>query len=131
MPLEVLEDVKANLVNWHGCGMSVMEMSHRGKEFTGIMNELDKNFRDILNVPDNYKVVWNQGGATLQFAGIPLNMLGGSSNKTDYIVTGQWSEKAHKEAAKYCDKNLNQLVYNSKDNKFTTTPTQSELKLDS
>jgi len=127
MPLEVLEEVQSNMVNWNGSGMSVMEMSHRGKEFTGIMNDLDRNFREILNVPDEYKVIFTQGGATLQFAGVPLNMLGGNT-KADYIVTGQWSEKAHKECSKY---GSGQAVCNSKGTKFTSIPDKSEWKLDS
>jgi len=107
--------------------MSVMEMSHRGKEFTGIANELEKNFRDILDVPEEYKVIFTQGGATLQFAGVPLNMLG-ANPKADYVVTGQWSEKAYQEATKYCTGP--QAVCNSKSTKFTTIPNRADWKLD-
>ena len=81
--------------------MGVMEMSHRGKEFVGIAKEAEKNLRDILGVPSDYKVCFTQGGATLQFAAIPMNFLGGAKTKADYLVTGQWGEKAVKEAGKY------------------------------
>ena len=75
MPLEVLEEVQKEMVNYKGCGMSVMEMSHRSKEFMTIASEAEKDLRDIFGVPSDYKVLMNQGGATLQFASIPLNML--------------------------------------------------------
>jgi len=126
MPVEVLETVQSEMLNYKESGMSVMEMSHRSKEFVGIANEAEKNLREILDVPDNYKVCFFQGGATLQFAAIPLNMLG-QKTKADYLITGQWGEKAHKEAAKYC---VSQAVCNSKASKFTTIPGQGEWKLD-
>ena len=100
MPLEVLEEVQREMVNYKGCGMSVMEMSHRSKEFMAIAAEAEKNLRDIFGVPSDYKVLMMQGGATLQFSSIPLNMLG-AKTKADYLVTGQWGEKAHKECNKY------------------------------
>jgi len=126
MPVEVLENLQKNMVNFEGCGMSVMEMSHRGKEFTQIAKEAEKDLRDILGVPADYKVIFNQGGATLQFAAIPLNMLGTKTN-ADYLVTGQWSEKAAKECDKY---GKGQIVCNSKPGKFTTIPKKDEWKLD-
>jgi len=126
MPLEVLESIQKDMVNWQGCGMSVMEMSHRGKEFVGIAKEAEKNFRDILDVPADYKVIFNQGGATLQFASIPLNMLG-AKGKADYLITGQWGEKAQKECGKY---GTGQVACNTKANKFTTIPAKEEWKLD-
>jgi len=117
--MEVLETVKADLCDWQGCGMSVMEMSHRGKEFMGIAAEAEKNVRDILGVPGDYKVLFNQGGATLQFSAIPLNLLGGAKTKADYLVTGQWGEKALKECNKY---GTGQAACNTKSTKFTTIP---------
>merc|ERR1719254_172948 len=100
-PLEVLEEVQKEMVNYKGCGMSVMEMSHRSKEYMAIASEAEKNLRDVFSVPDDYKVTFFQGGATLQFAQVPLNLLGGEKTKGDYLVTGQWSDKAHKECSKY------------------------------
>merc|ERR1719197_2261668 len=91
-----------------------------------VATEAEKNFREILSIPDDYKVCFAQGGATLQFAGVPLNMLG-SKTKADYLITGQWSEKAHKECAKY---GTPQAVCNTKPSKFTTIPSKSEWKLD-
>lgn len=126
MPLEVLETVKSEMVNYQKSGMSVMEMSHRSKEFMAIATTAEKDLRDILGVPDDYKVVFNQGGATLQFSSVPLNMLGGNP-KADYLVTGQWSEKAMKECAKY---GAGSAVCNTKATKFTTIPKPSEWKLD-
>jgi phosphoserine aminotransferase len=126
LPVEVLEEIQKELVNYKGSGMSVMEMSHRSKEFMAIASEAEKNLRDIFAVPSDYKVILSQGGATLQFASIPLNMLG-SKTKADYLVTGQWGEKAHKEAAKYC---TSQLACNTKSTKFTTIPSSSEWKID-
>jgi len=79
--------------NYKGTGMSIMEMSHRSKEFMAVASEAEKNLRDIFGVPSDYKVLLNQGGATLQFSSIPLNMLG-EKGKADYLVTGQWGEKA-------------------------------------
>jgi len=127
MPLEVLEVVQAEMLNHKGSGMSVMEMSHRSKEFMAIANEAEKNLRDIFGVPSDYKVLMSQGGATLQFSSIPLNMLG-TKTKADYLVTGQWGEKAAKECDKY---GKGQLACNTKSTKFTTIPNKSEWKLDS
>jgi len=108
--------------------MGVMEMSHRGKEFVSIAKEAEKNLRDILDVPADYKVMFAQGGATLQFASIPLNTLGGAKTKADYLITGQWGEKAHKECGKY---GTGQVACNTKSSKFTCIPKQDEWKLDS
>lgn len=126
MPVEVLEKVQSEMLNHGNSGMSVMEMSHRSKEFVAIATEAEKNLRDIMDVPAEYKVMFVQGGATLQFAAVPLNMLG-TKTKADYLITGQWGEKAHKEATKYC---VSQVVANSKPTKFTTIPDKSEWKLD-
>jgi len=126
MPLEVLENLQKNMTDFNGCGMSVMEMSHRSKEFIGIAKDAEKDLRDILGVPADYKVIFNQGGATLQFAAIPLNMLG-VKTKADYLVTGQWGEKAAKECNKY---GSGQIACNTKATKFTTIPKKEEWKLD-
>jgi len=107
-------------------GMSVMEMSHRSKDYMEIIGAAEKNLRDILEVPDEYKVIFVQGGATLQFAAVPLNMLG-TKTKADYLVTGQWGEKACKETNKY---GKGQEACNTKSTKFTTIPNKSEWKLD-
>ena len=98
LPLEVLERARDELLNWHGCGMSVMEMTHRGKNFGAIIHQAEADLRELLAIPANYKVLFLQGGATLQFAQIPINLLGGRS--ADYLVTGAWSKKAFKEAGK-------------------------------
>ncbi|CAE7568317.1 serC [Symbiodinium natans] len=126
MPLEVLEEVQREMVNYKGSGMSVMEMSHRSKEFMAIAAEAEKNLRDIFAVPSDYKVLMLQGGATLQFSSVVLNMLG-TKSKADYLVTGQWGEKAHKECNKY---GTGQLACNTKSSKFTTIPAKAEWKLD-
>lgn len=102
LPLEVMETAAEQLTNYNGCGMSVMEMSHRSKEFEEIIHSAESNLREIMNIPDNYKVLFLQGGATLQFAMIPMNLLR-SSKKADYIVTGTWSKKAYEEAVKFGD----------------------------
>jgi len=122
----VLEEVQKEMVNHKGSGMSVMEMSHRSKQFVAIADAAEKDLRDILSVPDEYKVCFFQGGATLQFAAVPLNMLG-AKTKADYLITGQWGEKACKEAAKYC---ISQASCNTKSSKFTTITDPSEWKLD-
>jgi phosphoserine aminotransferase len=126
MPLEVLEGIQADMLNHKGAGMSIMEMSHRSKEFMAVAAEAEKNLRDVLSVPDDYKVVFSQGGATLQFASIPLNLFG-SNTKADYLCTGQWCEKAYKECNKYGTANV---ALNTKSSKFTTIPDKSEWKLD-
>jgi len=126
MPLEVLEKIQAEMLNYKSSGMSVMEMSHRSKEFVAIATEAEKDLRDIFDVPTEYKVLFVQGGATLQFSAVPMNMLG-ETTKADYLVTGQWGEKAYKEASKYC---VPQLACNTKSSKFTTIPKKEEWKLD-
>jgi phosphoserine aminotransferase len=126
MPVEVLYKVQTEMLNYQKSGMSVMEMSHRGKEFVAIAKEAEANLRDILAVPADYKVFYQQGGATLQFSAVPLNILG-SKTKADYLVTGQWGDKAQKEAAKYC---VSQIACNTKASKYTTIPQPSEWKID-
>ncbi|MFV0517526.1 MAG: 3-phosphoserine/phosphohydroxythreonine transaminase [Aminipila sp.] len=102
LPLEVMEDIAKNLTNYMGCGQSVMEMSHRSKEFDKIINDAESNLRTLMNIPENYKVLFVQGGATLLFSMIPLNLLR-NSKKADYIVTGTWAKKAAAEAKKFGD----------------------------
>ena len=118
LPLSVIEDAAANLANYKGCGESVMEMSHRSAEFKAILEDAEKNLRDILNIPENYKVMFIQGGGTLQFAMVPLNLLR-KSGKADYIVSGTWAKKAAKEAEKFGDI---KIVASSEDSTFTYIP---------
>ena len=94
LPEEVLRDVADNLLNYHECGESVMEMSHRSAEFKEILADAEDNLRDIMNIPDNYKVMFIQGGGTLQFAMVPLN-LAVNTKKIDFILTGNWAKKAY------------------------------------
>ena len=118
LPLSVLEDVAANLTNYKGCGESVLEMSHRSAVFKEIIEDAEKNLRDILNIPDNYKVMFIQGGGTLQFAMVAMNLLR-NSGKADYIVTGTWAKKAAKEAKKYGDV---KITASSEEDTFTYIP---------
>jgi phosphoserine aminotransferase len=105
LPEEVLNQAREEMLDWQGSGMSVMEMSHRGKEFVSIAETAEADLRELMNVPDNYKVLFLQGGATGQFAGVPLNLLGGRT-RADYVNTGNWSKKAIAEAKKFCEVNV-------------------------
>jgi len=125
LPKEVLLQAQDEMLDWHGSGMSVMEMSHRGKEFLQIAHEAEADLRELLVIPSNYKVLFLQGGAHSQFAMIPLNLLHGSAS-ADYINTGIWSEKAITEAARFCDVNV---AASSADRNFTYAPAQSEWHL--
>lgn len=116
LPLEVLEQAQREMLDWNGSGVSVMEMSHRGKEFTQISEEAEADLRDLMAIPENYKVLFLQGGASSQFSAIPLNLLRGKTT-ADYLETGIWSGKAVKEASRYCDVNV---VSNSKAQNNTT-----------
>ncbi|KAI9102717.1 phosphoserine aminotransferase [Phlyctochytrium arcticum] len=98
MPQSVLEKAASELSDWNGCGMSVMELSHRSKEFGQILAKAQADFRELLKIPDNYKVLWMQGGATSQFSSVVYNLLGDPKKTADYVVTGGWSEKALEEA---------------------------------
>lgn len=118
LPLSVIENVAENLPNYKGCGESVMEMSHRSKEFKTILEEAEKDLREIMNIPDNYKVMFLQGGGTLQFAMVPLNLLR-KSGKADYIITGSWAKKAAKEAKKFGDI---KIVASSEESTFSYIP---------
>lgn len=125
LPLPVLEEAAKNLVALPGVGMSVLEISHRSKVFEEIINSADSNIKKLLGVPDGYHVLFLQGGATLQFSMIPMNLAKGG--KTDYINTGSWAKAAMKEAAKACT--VQTAASTEKDN-FNRVPAQSELKLD-
>ena len=127
LPLAVLERAGAEISNYQGSGMSVMEMSHRSKTFDKIYQDTQAKFRKLLGVPEGYKVLFLQGGATGQFSAIPLNLMG-KSGKADYAITGNFSNLAHKEAKKYGTINI---AYNSDDKNHTYIPTQEQLVLDS
>ena len=118
LPAEVLARAGDEMLDWRGSGMSVMEMSHRGKEFMSIAAEAEADLRSLLAIPANYKVLFLQGGATLQFAQVPMNLLRGKG-KADYVITGEWSKKAIKEAKNYCDA---AVAASSEDRNFTYAP---------
>ena len=102
LPESVLQKAASEMLDYQGCGQSVMEMSHRSKVYQSIIDEAESLLRELMNIPDNYKVLFLQGGASTQFAAIPLNFMNGSG-KADYIVTGQWAKKALQEAQRYGD----------------------------
>ena len=124
LPEEVLQQAAADMMDYHGCGMSVMEMSHRSKMFQEIIDEAEKDLRTLMNIPDNYKVLFLQGGASLQFAMIPLNLM--KNKMADYIVTGQWAKKAYQEAKKYGDV---VTVASRADKTFSSIPDCSDLPI--
>ena len=126
LPLQVLEQVREELLDWRGSGMSVMEMSHRDKEFMSIASEAEKDLREVAGIPQNYKVLFMQGGATAQFALIPLNLLRGKSG-ADYVLTGDWGKKAAKECGKYGKANV---AASGEAGKFTSIPDRAGWKLD-
>jgi phosphoserine aminotransferase len=126
LPEPVLEHAASEMLDWHGSGMSVMEMSHRGKEFISIHADAEADLRELLAIPANYKVLFLQGGAAAQFAMIPLNLLRGRTS-ADYVNTGQWSKKAIGDAKKYCKVNV---AASSEAASYTCVPRQSEWKLD-
>ncbi|MFC1774532.1 3-phosphoserine/phosphohydroxythreonine transaminase, partial [Pseudomonadota bacterium] len=113
-------------VDWNGCGMSVMEMSHRGKEFMSIAAKAESDLRDLMKIPDNYKVMFLQGGASSQFAMVPINLLRGKS-KADYIWTGAWGKKAIAEGKRYCNVNV---AASSETDGFNTIPEPGTWQLD-
>jgi phosphoserine aminotransferase len=125
LPQAVLQQVQAELLDWHGAGMSVMEMSHRGKEFMSIAAEAEADLRELMAIPTNYKVLFLQGGASAQFGMIPMNLLRGKKS-ADYLNTGEWSKKAIGEARKYCEVNV---VATSADKNFSYAPAQGAWKL--
>lgn len=127
LPKSVLEQARDEMVDWHGSGMSIMEMSHRGKDFTAIAHQAEADLRELLAIPENYKVLFLQGGATAQFAMVPMNLLRGKTS-ADYIDTGIWSEKAIKEARRYAQVNV---AASSVDQAYTYAPAQNVWQLDS
>lgn len=126
LPESVLQRAAEEMLDWHGSGMSVIEMSHRGKDFTTILEKAMTDFRHLLNIPANYQVLFLQGGALAMNALIPMNLLG---NKTsaDYVNTGEWSKKSIQEAGKYCNANV---IASSEDRRFTYVPAQDTWKPD-
>ncbi len=125
MPVEVLERAKWELVNWHDAGMSVMEMSHRGRDFVGIAAQAEADLRRLAAIPASHKVLFLQGGATLQFAAVPMNLLRGRE-VIDFVATGEWSKKAIAEARKLARVNV---AASSEDRRFTYVPKQAAWKL--
>ena len=126
LPAEVLSRAGDEMLDWRGSGMSVMEMSHRGKEFISIAEEAEADLRGLAAIPQNYKVLFLQGGATLQFAQVPMNLLRGKG-KADYVLTGEWSKKAIKEAKSYCDV---AIAASSEDRNFTYAPKEWKVRPD-
>jgi len=126
LPLQVLEQVQAELLDWQGSGMSVMEMSHRDKEFMSIAQSAEADLRELAAIPANYKLLFLQGGATAQFTYAPMNLLRGKAG-LDYVLTGDWGKKAAKEAGKYAKVNI---AASSEADKFTHIPDASQWQLD-
>lgn len=124
LPEEVLKEVADEMMDYQGSGMSVMEMSHRSADFQKIIDEAEQDLRDLMKIPDNYKVLFLQGGASQQFAMIPMNLM--KNKVADYIVTGQWAKKAAKEAEKYGEVHV---VASSEDKTFSYIPDCSDLEI--
>ena len=126
LPEEVLHLAAAEMADWHGSGMSVMEMSHRGKEFIAIAAKAEADFRSLLAIPANYKVLFLQGGAIGENAIVPMNLVGGRKS-ADYVITGEWSKKSIKEAKKYC---APRVAASAEDRQFTYVPPRATWQLD-
>lgn len=126
MPLEVLQQAAAEMTDWHGSGMGVMEMSHRGKEFISIYEQAEADVRELLAVPANFKILFMQGGGLAENAIVPLNLSRGEI--VDVVVTGSWSEKSYKEASKYC---TSHLAATGAESNFTTLPAPAQWQLSS
>ncbi|MCC8066910.1 MAG: 3-phosphoserine/phosphohydroxythreonine transaminase [Clostridiales bacterium] len=124
LPEEVLREAQEEMMDYKGCGMSVMEMSHRSKVFDDIIQEAEQDLRDLMGIPDNYKVLFMQGGASLQFAMIQMNLM--KNRVADYVITGQWAKKAWQEAQKYGTANA---VASSADKTFSYIPDCSDLPI--
>ena len=122
LPLEVLEIIRNDIPDWLGSGMSVMEVSHRGKDFVALAARAERNLRELLAVPDDYSVLFTQGGATMQMAMAPLN-LAGPGDTADYVITGSWGKKAAGEAKKFCTVNI---AGDASDRNFTYIPAESD-----
>lgn len=125
LPEAVLEIARDDMLEWHGKGLSLMEMSHRSPEVVGVAEHAEQTLRELLAIPDDYAVLFLQGGASTQFAAVPLNLLGGK-NSADYVNTGQWSKKAIAEGKRFCDVNV---VASSEDSKFSSIPPRDSWKL--
>lgn len=125
LPEEVLQQAQAELLDWHGKGLSIMEMSHRGADYTAVAAEAEQDLRDLLLIPNNYKVLFLQGGASQQFAQIPLNLMC-DDQKADYIDTGIWSKKAIEEASRFAAVNV---AASSKEYNYLAIPGQNEWQL--
>ncbi|HFQ13517.1 MAG TPA: 3-phosphoserine/phosphohydroxythreonine transaminase [Gammaproteobacteria bacterium] len=125
LPEEVLKQAQAEMTDWQGSGMSVMEMSHRGKEFMSIAEKATADLREIMAIPDSHEVLFLQGGASSQFAMVPMNLLRGKSS-ADYINTGAWSKKAIAESKRYCEVNV---AASSEADNFTSVPAQADWNL--
>lgn len=128
LPEEVLKRAAAELVEYGNDGMSVMEMSHRSKMYLNIYDKVDASIRRVMQIPDNYKVLYLQGGATLQFSAVPMNLFTAENNRADYAISGNFSKKAYKEATRYGNA---RVAGTTEANGFSTIPQQSELDLDS
>ncbi|KFI23953.1 3-phosphoserine/phosphohydroxythreonine transaminase [Nitrosococcus oceani] len=126
LPEEVIIQARDEMLDWRGTGMSVMEMTHRGKQFMAIAEQAEADFRELLAIPENYKVLFLQGGATSQFAMVPMNLLQGKK-QADYICTGHWSKKAIAEGRRFCEINL---AASSEDTGFQHVPPHQDWKLD-
>ena len=124
MPLEVLQQAAAEMTDWHGSGMGVMEMSHRGKEFISIYEQAEADVRELLAVPAHFKILFMQGGGLAENAIVPLNLSRGET--IDVVVTGSWSEKSYKEASKYC---TSHLAASGADSHFTAIPAAAQWQL--
>ena len=124
LPEEVLKEAQEEMLDYRGCGMSVMEMSHRSKVFQNIIDEAEADLRDLMGIPSNYKGLFLQGGASLQFSMIPMNLM--KNGVADYIVTGQWAKKAYAEAQKYGKANK---IASSEDKTFSYIPDCSDLAI--
>ena len=124
LPEEVLKEAQAEMLDYKGTGMSVMEMSHRSKAYQAIIDQAEADLRELMNIPENYKVLFLQGGASQQFAMIPMNLM--KNGVADYIITGQWAKKAHQEAQKYGKANA---IASSADKTFSYIPDCSDLPI--
>jgi len=126
LPEAVLQQAQQEILDWHGAGMSIMEMSHRSNEFVGVASEAERDLRDLLSISDDYAVLFLQGGASTQFAAVPLNLMpvGGSA---DYVHTGQWSKKAIAEAKRYGSVNV---VADAAESNYSTIPAFDSWQLD-
>ena len=124
LPLEVLKEAQEEMIDYRGCGMSVAEMSHRSSMFQQIIDEAEADFRELVGIPENYKVIFTQGGGTGQFAAVPLNLM--QNGVADYIITGNWAKKAYQEAQKYLKA---YAIASSEDKTFTYIPDCSDLPI--